>query len=54
VEWVYHQSFENQTQATLSIFEWIESWYNKRRRHSTLGYKTIDEFEKKYNFINAA
>jgi transposase InsO family protein len=54
VEWIYTQTFEDQAQATLSIFEWIESWYNKRRRHSALGYKTIDEFEKISNFKNAA
>ncbi len=54
VEWIYSQVFEDQAQATLSIFEWIESWYNKRRRHSALGYKTIDEFKKMNNFINAA
>ena len=55
VEWIYTMSYSNQTQATLSIFEWIESWYNKRRRHSALGYKTIDEFEKiNSNFNNAA
>jgi len=55
VEWIYSMSYSNQTQATLSIFEWIESWYNKRRRHSALGYKTIDEFEKiNSNFKNAA
>ena len=55
VEWIYSNSFANQTQATLSIFEWIESWYNKRRRHSALGYKTIDEFLKiNSNFKNAA
>ena len=34
-----------QKQATLSIFEWIESWYNRRRRHSSLGYKTIEEYQ---------
>ncbi len=55
VEWIYSNSFANQAQAKLSIFEWIESWYNKRRRHSALGYKTIDEFKKiNSNFINAA
>jgi len=45
VEWIYSNSYENQDQAALSIFEWIESWYNRRRRHSALGYKTIEEFE---------
>jgi len=55
VEWIYSKNYLNQEQAQLSIFEWIESWYNRRRRHSALGYKTIDEFERNiYNFKNAA
>ena len=45
VEWIYKQSYADQKQATLSIFEWIESWYNRRRRHSSLGYKTIEEYQ---------
>ncbi|GAA4935603.1 hypothetical protein GCM10023314_04910 [Algibacter agarivorans] len=32
-------------QAELSILSWIETWYNKRSIHSTLGYKTINEIE---------
>ena len=55
VEWIYSKSFINQEQAQLSIFEWIESWYNRQRRHSALRYKTIEEFEKiNSNFKNAA
>lgn len=55
VEWIYTNSFANQQQAQLSIFEWIEGWYNRRRRHSALGYKTIEEFEKiNRNFNHAA
>ena len=55
VEWIYGQNFSNQQQAQLSIFEWIESWYNRNRRHSALGYKTIDEFNQiKSIFTNAA
>ena len=45
VEWIYKQSYADQKQATLSIFEWIESWYNRKRRHSSLGYKTIEEYQ---------
>ena len=55
VEWIYSQNFTNQKQAQLSIFEWIESWYNLKRRHSALGYKTIEGFNKiNTNFKNAA
>jgi len=50
VEWVYKNNYNKRSEAELSIFSWIETWYNKRRRHSSLGYKTINEFElKMYN-----
>ena len=55
VEWIYTQKFINQEQAQLSIFEWIESWYNRRRRHSAIGFQTIEEFERNNHiFKNAA
>ena len=55
VEWIYAHPFADQREAQLSIFEWIESWYNRKRRHSALGYKTMDEFnEININFNNAA
>ena len=55
VERIYIKTFVNQEQAQLSIFEWIESWYNRKRRHSALGYLTIEEFDRNnYNFKNAA
>jgi len=37
------------SEAELSVFRWIETWYNTRRIHSTLGYKTIEEFETNMN-----
>jgi transposase InsO family protein len=38
VEWIYNQKFTNQYQAQLSIVEWLESWYNRKKRHSALRY----------------
>jgi transposase InsO family protein len=37
--------FESRAQASRELFEFIEIWYNRRRRHSTLGYRTPVEFE---------
>lgn len=31
-------------QMRAEVYEYIENWYNKKRRHSFLGYKTIEEF----------
>jgi len=44
-EWVYKHKYQLRSQAQLSVFYWIETWYNKKRRHSALNYKTIEEFE---------
>lgn len=46
VELIYRHRFINEQDAALSVFEWIETWYNRNRRHSALGYLTIKEFEK--------
>ena len=45
VEWLYGQRFENQAQAQMAVFEYIECWYNTRRRHSAINYLTPNEFE---------
>ncbi len=51
VELVYRMRFESMEEASISIFEWIETWYNKNRRHSALNNLTIKEFEKSMNVI---
>lgn len=32
-------------EARAALFEYLEVWYNRRRRHSTLGYRSPAEFE---------
>lgn len=36
----------------IEVFEFIEIWYNKKRRHSFLQYFSIDEFWRKYEMEN--
>lgn len=45
-EWVYHYKYKTFEEAEQSVFEYIEGWYNTRRRHSTLDYRTPAEMEK--------
>lgn len=44
-ELVFHQQYTTQTEARLDIFEYIEVFYNRFRRHSALGYKSPAKFE---------
>ena len=44
-EMVYHQEFKSKKEAKLAIFEFIEVWYNRKRRHSSLGYLSPLDFE---------
>jgi transposase InsO family protein len=37
--------FATRDAASRAVVEFIESWYNRRRRHSTLGYRTPVEYE---------
>jgi len=43
-ELVYSEKYETKEQAILSIFEYIEVFYNRQRIHSSLGDKTPVEF----------
>lgn len=37
--------FENADDARFEIFEYIEGYYNSRRKHSSIGYQTPNQFE---------
>ncbi len=54
VELIYRNRYAGKKEAAISVFEWIETWYNKNRRHSALGNMTIDEFENLSKIKNAA
>jgi putative transposase len=44
-EWTKHQSLANLAAARLSVFKYIETFYNSQRIHQTLGYLTPNQYE---------
>jgi transposase InsO family protein len=44
-ELIEGRAFETREQLREEIFWWIETWYNRRRRHSTLGYVSPGQFD---------
>ncbi len=46
---IYRKSYQTIKKAELDVFEYIEIWYNRKRLHSALGYKTPIEVEKEFN-----
>lgn len=53
-ECVYQNKFVNKQQAAVVVFEYIETWYNKKRLHSALGYMSPNEFEEFLNMQKIA
>ena len=47
-ELTHLKKYRTRKEAELSIFEYIESFYNRRRRHSGLGYLSPRDFKEKY------
>jgi putative transposase len=48
-ELVHHEDYQSRAEARASIFEYIEVFYNRVRRHSSLGYVAPAEFERTHN-----
>lgn len=48
-ECVHFERYESRENAKQSIFEYVEVFYNNQRRHSTLGYVSPAEFERRFN-----
>jgi len=47
-ELVHRRRFTTRAEAKSAIFEWIEVFYNRRRRHSTIGNVSPAEFERSH------
>jgi transposase InsO family protein len=52
-ELVYGNKLKSKNEMRKEIFEYIELWYNKTRRHSALGNLSIEEFWKQLNNANS-
>jgi transposase InsO family protein len=51
-ELVYRTTFANHDAARSALFQYIESFYNRRRLHSSLGYLSPEEYERRKAAIN--
>jgi len=47
-ELVDRRSFKTKTEARTALFTYVEGWYNPRRRHSSLGYLSPANYERKH------
>jgi transposase InsO family protein len=48
VELIHRRHYRTRDEAKADIFEYIEVFYNRRRRHSALGYLSPVEFERRH------
>jgi putative transposase len=44
-EWVYPAKYATREEARRAIFEYIEMFYNRVKRHSSLGFVSPEAFE---------
>lgn len=53
-EWLHHYEFATRDQARKAILYYIEGFYNNRRLHSSLGYRTPQEAENEHYRLTKA
>lgn len=46
-ELIHRTRWKTREEARAAVYKYIETWYNSRRLHSTLGYLTPIEFEER-------
>ena len=53
-ELIDRRAFRTQADARMAIFEFIEGWYNRKRRHSALGYLSFKRLTAGYSAAERA
>ena len=46
-ELLARQSFRTHNEARAAVFDWLEVFYNRQRRHSALGYLSPEAYEQR-------
>jgi putative transposase len=54
IEMYHRQRFDTHARARFAVAEYIEIYYNRKRMHSTLGYRTPQQALADHHTCNAA
>ena len=50
-EWVYFEDYQSRSEARKSLFDYIEVFYNRERRHSSIEYVSPSKFEQNFRKV---
>jgi putative transposase len=53
-ELIWRNTFRTKTQARVAVFDFIESFYNTKRRHSALDMLSPKEYERRWTKLSAS
>jgi len=54
VELIYAENYKNVETARSGIFEYIEGFYNRSRRHSAIGYVSPHDYEQQFEQLTVS
>ena len=54
VELIYAENYKTLDETQTGLFEYIEIFYNRKRRHSAIGNISPHEYEQQYNQLNVS
>jgi len=54
VELIYAENYKTVETARSGIFEYIESFYNRSRRHSAIGYVSPHDYEQQFEQLTVS